>query len=100
MYNNSIWMQNSIDKLSDLVYITIDLDVFDPSIMPATGTPVPGEMEWYSIIQYLKLVFKQKNVIGFDIVELAPIKGLTHPDFLVAQLYYKMLCYKFINHGK
>jgi agmatinase len=86
--------------MSDKVYITLDLDVFDPSIMPATGTPEPGGMTWDPMIKYLKKVFEQKNVLGFDIVELAPIEGLKAPNFLVAKLYYKMLSYKFSKHGK
>ena len=90
------WMQESIDKMeNESVYLTIDLDAFDPSIMPATGTPEPGGLDWYTTINYLKMVFKQKNVVGFDIVELAPIKGLKAPQFLAAKLYYKLLSYKF-----
>jgi agmatinase len=83
--------------MTDNVYITFDLDAFDPSIMPATGTPEPGGMLWNPTIRYLKKVFQQKNVLGFDIVELAPIDGLTAPQFLAAKLYYKMLSYKFSN---
>ena len=89
------WMIDSINQLSNEVYITFDLDAFDPSIMPSTGTPEPGGLLWNDIIKYLKMVFESKNVVGFDIVELAPIDGLTHPDFLAAKLYYKMLSYKF-----
>lgn len=91
------WIDRSIDQMSDQVYITLDLDVFDSSIMPATGTPEPGGMNWNQITQYLKRVFKQKNVVGFDIVELAPIQGMHAPQYLVAKLYYKMLSYKFQN---
>jgi agmatinase len=97
MYNNSNWMMKSIEKLTNDVYITLDLDVLDPSIMPSTGTPEPGGLIWKEIIHYLKLVFKHKNVVGFDIVELAPIKNTNAPNFLTAKLYYKMLSYKF--HG-
>jgi agmatinase len=93
------WMDRSIELMTDTVYITFDLDVFDPSIMPATGTPEPGGLDWYTITAYLKKVFARKNVVGFDIVELAPIKGLHHPEFLSAKLYYKMLSYKFSGHG-
>ena len=89
------WMIDSINQLSNEVYITFDLDAFDPSIMPSTGTPEPGGLLWNDIIKYLKMVFESRNVVGFDIVELAPIDGLTHPDFLAAKLYYKMLSYKF-----
>jgi agmatinase len=89
------WMQKSIDLLGDKVYLTIDLDAFDSSIMPATGTPEPGGLFWNPTIEYLKMVFKQKNVVGFDIVELAPIEGIKAPNFLAAKLYYKLLSYKY-----
>jgi agmatinase len=92
------WMQRSIELMTENVYITFDLDVFDPSIMPATGTPEPGGLNWDTTIRYLKMVFSRKNVVGFDIVELAPIEGLHHPEFLAAKLYYKMLSYKFSGH--
>lgn len=95
MHGKTQWMIDSINQLSNEVYITFDLDAFDPSIMPSTGTPEPGGLIWNDITKYLKMVFESKNVVGFDIVELAPIDGLTHPDFLVAKLYYKMLSYKF-----
>lgn len=94
------WMDISIGKMTDDVYITIDLDVFDPSIMPATGTPEPGGLDWYTLTRYLKKVFRTKNVVGFDIVELAPQEGHKASDFLTAKLYYKMLSYKFENHAK
>jgi agmatinase len=97
---NDAWMDRSIDLMGEKVYITLDLDVFDPSILPGTGTPEPGGMQWYPMLKYLKKVFKQKEVIGFDIVELAPIEGLPASEFLVSKLYYKMLSYKFENHGK
>lgn len=96
----SEWMQKSIDKLNNNIYITIDLDVFDPTIMPSTGTPEPGGLLYNESIRYLKMVFEQKNVLGFDIVELAPIKCLKYPEFMVAKLYYKLLSYKFMNDGK
>jgi agmatinase len=89
------WMQESIDQMTDQVYVTVDLDAFDPSIMPSTGTPEPGGFQWYPMVNYLKMVFSQKNVVGFDLVELAPIETLHAPQFLVAKLYYKMLSYKF-----
>jgi len=64
-------------------------------LMPSTGTPEPGGMQWYQVLKFLKLVFTKRNVIGFDIVELAPNKHNPAPDFLAAKLYYKMLAYKF-----
>lgn len=77
------------------VFISFDLDAFDPSIMPSTGTPEPGGLLWWPVLEILKAVYKSKNVIGADIVELAPIKGLNHPDFLAAKLVYKLIGYKF-----
>ena len=97
MYGHPTWMNRSINHLTDDVYISLDLDAFDPSIMPSTGTPEPGGIQWNDMIQYLKLVFTSKNVVGFDIVELAPIDGLHAPNFLAAKLYYKMLSYKFCS---
>jgi len=97
IYGTEVWMDKSIDLMTDDVYLTIDLDVFDPAIMPSTGTPEPGGLSWDTTMRYLKKVFMQKNVVGFDIVEFAPIKGLHAPDFLVAKLYYKLLSYKFYS---
>lgn len=99
IYGTTDWMDKSINQMTDNVYITIDLDAFDPSIMPATGTPEPGGLLWNPTIQYLRKVFEQKNVVGFDIVELAPIEGLLAPNFLAAKLYYKLLSYKFKFNG-
>ncbi len=94
---NPAWMSDAISKMTNQVYITFDLDAFDPSIMPATGTPEPGGLDWYTAIDFLRSVFKYKNVVGFDIVELAPIKKFKSPQFLAAKLYYKMLSYKFAD---
>jgi len=89
--------QEIFDCLTDEVFITIDVDFFDPSIMPATGTPEPGGFLWHETLEFLRRVFQTKNVVGFDIVELSPIKGLIHPDFMAAKLIYKLLNYKFTN---
>lgn len=99
MHFNKFWIEDSVNLMTDNVYLTIDLDFFDPSIMPSTGTPEPGGLLWNSTINYLKKVFKEKNVVGFDIVEFAPIEKLKAPDFMVAKLYYKLLSYKF-RYGK
>ena len=95
IYGREDWMDQSIAQMTEDVYLTIDLDAFDPSIMPSTGTPEPGGLLWNPTLKYLKKVFQQKNVVGFDIVELAPIEGLGAPTFLAAKLYYKLLSYKF-----
>jgi agmatinase len=99
IWDNETWMQKSIDQMTDDVYLTIDLDAFRPGLMPATGTPEPGGLEWNKTLKYLRQVFSQKNVVGFDIVELAPIKDLHGPNFMAAKLYYKLLSYKF-SYGK
>ncbi|AGW85840.1 Agmatinase 1 [Blattabacterium sp. (Nauphoeta cinerea)] len=96
IYQNDLWMQDAIHKLSKNVFISIDIDVFDPSIAPSTGTPEPGGLSWYPTLIFLKEVFKSKNVIGFDIVELLPNKKEYSTDFLTVKLYYKLLSYKHI----
>ena len=77
------------------VYLTFDVDGLDSSIMPATGTPEPGGLFWYETLSLIKTTFKNANVIGADINELAPIKGFNSYNFLVAKLAYKILSYKF-----
>lgn len=95
MATNEYWMDDVIDLLTDTVFITFDLDAFDPSILPSTGTPEPGGLFWYETLEFLKKVFEAKNVVGFDIVELCPNPQEKSSDFLAAKLYYKMLSYKF-----
>lgn len=89
------WMEKVIDRLTDKVYITFDLDVFDSSIMPSTGTPEPGGISWHMAAKLLKKVAEEKNVIGFDVVELCPIPEIWAPDFLSAKLIYKILSFVF-----
>lgn len=89
------WMNKALSRITDNVFITIDLDVFDSSIMPSTGTPEPGGLNWYQVIDFIKLVIKNKNVVGFDIMELCPNDINRGPDFLAAKLYYKILSYVF-----
>lgn len=91
---NKNWIEDVYDRLGDNpIYITIDLDAFDPSICPSTGTPEPGGLEWYPTLKLLKKVIQTKNVVGFDIVELMPNEHEKSSDFLAAKLYYKMLAY-------
>ncbi len=94
IYKSSDWQEKAVNKLSENVYITLDLDVFDTGIMPSTGTPEPGGLNWYPVLGFLKSVFKTKNVVGFDVVELCPSQNKA-PDFLAAKLIYTMLSYKF-----
>jgi agmatinase len=95
IHKNTSYIDKVIEKLTDNVYVTIDLDVFDPSIMPSTGTPEPGGLLWYDVLTLLKAVSKVKNVVGFDVVELCPNENNKAPDFLAAKLIYKTLAYKF-----
>ena len=80
-----------VSQLTDDVYITIDLDVFDPSIMSAVGTPEPGGMGWYEVLRLLKRVAKEKHIVGFDVMELAPREGPSACTFLAAKLTYKLI---------
>ncbi|RFN58865.1 agmatinase [Marixanthomonas ophiurae] len=95
MATDEYWMDNVIEALGENVFITFDLDAFDPSILPSTGTPEPGGLFFYETMEFLKQVFAERNVVGFDIVELCPNPAEKSSDFLAAKLYYKMLSYKF-----
>jgi len=90
--HGSAWAKKVVDTLEEDVYITFDVDYFDPAIMPSTGTPEPDGFlysETLDLLRYLRL--SGRRIVGFDIVELAPIKGLSHPDVTAARLLYKML---------
>lgn len=96
IFKTKDWIAKVIDKLSENVYITIDLDVFDSSLMPSTGTPEPGGLDWYQVTELLKQVAENKKIVGADVVELCPSQNKA-PDFLAAKLIYKLLSYKFEN---
>lgn len=89
IYNNDDWHEEAIETLEDYVYITLDVDGFDISIMPATGTPVPGGLGWYRTLDFLRKVYTNRKVVGFDVVELKPNPGNEAPNFLAANLVYK-----------
>ncbi|MBS1537348.1 MAG: agmatinase [Bacteroidetes bacterium] len=90
------WQENVVNTLGDDVYITFDVDYFDPAIMPATGTPEPdGFLYSETLDVFRKLRAAGKNIIGFDVVELAPLNGLSHPNLTTARLVYKMLNFAF-----
>jgi agmatinase len=93
-YDKSLYGK-AIDKLTENVYITIDLDVFDPSIMPSTGTPEPGGPAYFELMHFLRDVIKTKNVVGFDVVELCPSEADKSPDFVAAKIIYQLLSYRF-----
>jgi agmatinase len=89
------WMDRVVESLGDPVYVTIDVDGFDPAIMPSTGTPEPGGLSWYEGIALLRKVFTARTVVACDVVELCPTPPLVAPNFLCAKLVYKMLGYRF-----
>jgi agmatinase len=91
--STSDWIDEATGKLSRNVYVTIDLDVLDPSFMPAVGTPEPGGLSWYQVLEVLRKTVEEKNVVGFDVMELSPIPEMVAPDFLAAKLVYKMIGY-------
>lgn len=88
-----------VATLTDRVFLTIDVDGLDPAIMPATGTPEPGGIGWYDLLDLLRELFATREVVGADMLELAPIPGLVAPDFLCARLVYKIVGYKFFLPG-
>ena len=90
-----MWKDKATNSLSESVYVSIDLDVFDPAIVPAVGTPEPGGLGWYEILDLLRDVAKDKKIVGFDVVELCPIKGQIASDFFAAKLIYRLLGYVF-----
>jgi agmatinase len=99
IHDNDRWMKEAISLLPENFYLTVDLDVFDPSIMPSTGTPEPGGLLWYQTLKFLKKAITEKNMVGFDVVELCPNPHNKAPDMLAAQLVYKIIAYKFRKRG-
>ena len=93
IFDNSDWIGTVVERLSRNVYVTIDLDVLDPSVMPSTGTPQPGGLTWYQVTALLKAAAEYRNVVGFDVVELCPNEHNKAPDLLAAKLIYKFLSY-------
>jgi agmatinase len=94
IHTGDAWMDDVLSRLGDDVYITFDVDGFDPSLVPSTGTPEPGGLQWYPVLKLLRRVFAERTVHAVDVVELAPLPGLSAPDFLVAKLVYKMIGYR------
>ncbi|MFA6434014.1 MAG: agmatinase [Elusimicrobiales bacterium] len=85
--------KNILKDLSGTVYLTIDVDGFDPSVMPGTGTPQPGGFMWYDALKLFKAVCRAKKVVGMDVVEVAPIKGSPMTEFNAAKLIYRLMGY-------
>jgi len=95
LYSDKNLYTRALSLLSDNVYITVDLDVFDPSVMPSTGTPEPGGPDYRELMFFLREVFSRRNVVGFDVVELCPSETNKAPDFMAAKVIYQMLSYRF-----
>jgi agmatinase len=87
------WQEDVLAQLRSRVYLTIDLDVFDPAAMPAVGTPEPGGLYWYEVLELIRLVSRKRQLVGADIMELCPQPGNIAPDFFAAKLACKVLCY-------
>jgi agmatinase len=94
VHDSEAWIDDVVGRLGPDVYLSFDVDGLDPSLVPSTGTPEPGGLEWYPVLKLLRRVFAEKTVHAADIVELAPIPGYHAPDFLVAKLAYKMIGYR------
>ncbi len=87
------WDDAVVDHLTDSVYVTFDVDVLSPSLMPATGAPEPGGLSWHEVMRCLRKVGRKKRIVGFDVVEFAPIRNLHYPDVVAAKLALKMINY-------
>ncbi|HSW28729.1 MAG TPA: agmatinase [Longimicrobiales bacterium] len=97
MWEDDRWMDRALEALGPKVYITFDVDYFDPKYVPSTGTPEPGGGDWYRTLKFLKRVYREREVVAADVVELAPTPGFHAPDFLVAKLVYKLISYRFLE---
>jgi len=91
---NPDWMDEAVATLSENVYLTIDADGFDPAVIPAVGTAEPNGLFWVETLAFLKKVFAQKNVVGFDVVECAPIEGQILSEYTLAKLVYRLIGYQ------
>jgi agmatinase len=89
------WIANVVEKLTDNVYVTFDVDGMDPSVISETGTPEPGGLFWDETMDLIKLVGRSKNIVGFDVVELSPQKGSSLSSFTAAKLVQKIIGYSF-----
>lgn len=96
---NPNWMRQAVDALPQNVYLTIDADGFDPAVIPAVGTAEPNGLFWAETLHFLEMVFKEKNVIGFDVVECAPIEGSILSEFTLAKLVYRLIGYH-VKYGR
>lgn len=91
------WEVQALSHLSERVYMTLDLDVFDPSILPTVGTPEPGGMGWSEVLRFIRKVFQKKHVVGVDVVELCPRPGMEYGVFSAAKLVYRLIGYHYFE---
>jgi agmatinase len=96
MIGDSGWMDHALALLGEKVYLTIDLDYFDPSLIPAVGTPEPGGPGWYETLRFLRRVATERRIVAMDVVELCPIEGQVVSDFTAARLIYRLIGYSSI----
>jgi agmatinase len=87
------WMEEMLSELSNHVYLTLDVDAMDPAIIPSTGTPEPGGLNWDMLLDITRAVSQRSNIVGADVTELAPIPGLHAPDFTIAKFVYRLIGY-------
>jgi len=98
IYYQSDWIDTAISRITtNKVFITIDLDGIDPSLLPGVGTPEPGGLNWYQLNQFIKRIFTNHQVIGCDVMELAPVKDSVVSQFTAAKLVYKLVGYHYLN---
>lgn len=90
-------MDEALNRLGDKVYVTVDVDGFDPSFAPGTGTPEPGGLDWYQVTSLLRAVAEEKTLVGADVVEVLPLPGQAVTEFLAARTAYKIICYSQLN---
>jgi agmatinase len=93
------WQDRVLRVLGDRVYLTVDADFFDPSVIPSVGTPEPGGFLWYETLAFLRRLCTEKTVVGFDLCEFSPVDGVHHPDFTLARLVYKLIGYIWEGRG-
>jgi len=90
--------EDIVNRLGKNVFISFDVDVFDPAVIPSTGTPEPGGPGWYEVLDVIRAVSETRNIVGFDAVELAPVAQTTAPDYTIARLIYRVMGY--VNASK
>lgn len=93
------WIDEAVDSLTENVYLTIDIDGLDPSIVPTTGTPEPGGLGWYETLALIRKIAEKKRIVGMDLVEYSYFENYESPAFLCAKLVYKSLAYIFRNEA-